>query len=127
MVLLMGEYDDLLGVGEYREPTKAEWRARALRAEASLQDARLLGFDLGRIWEVGDRVEQVVRHSPDRPGTVESIRSEIVRIQHLWIRFDDGELRAINPDVMRHRIAHTPECSHKNNGLVCACPREEAP
>lgn len=57
-------------------------------------------------FEPGERVELVERrgaYGPKqlRPGTVVAIDDEPVTFHHLRVRFDDGEERQINPDVMR--------------------------
>ena len=81
--------------------------------------ARLLGADrrrlspvhpLERTWKPGERVELVSGGYGGRPqelrlGTVERIDREYGYSESLVVRFDDGEVRAINPDVMRHRRA----------------------
>jgi len=59
-------------------------------------------FPLGRTWRPGDRVEYVGLDRKTRPGTVESIDRQAVWQERLNVRFDDGETRHINPDVMRH-------------------------
>lgn len=53
-------------------------------------------------FEPGQRVEYPGRHSgEERTGTVVEIDIEPVLHAHLRVRFDDGEERQINPDVMR--------------------------
>jgi hypothetical protein len=50
----------------------------------------------------GERVEYVpMRGEEPRPGTVVEIDFEPVLMAHMRVRFDDGEERQINPDVMR--------------------------
>ena len=58
-------------------------------------------------FEPGQRVEYVHRGNggygaeEKRPGTVVEIDFEPVLMAHMRVRFDDGEERQINPDVMR--------------------------
>ncbi len=68
----------------------------------------LHGRSMTHIWKPGEAVEQVSRRGPygpeeTRPGTVVMVESYLMRHERLIVRFDDGEQRAINPDVMRHR------------------------
>lgn len=50
----------------------------------------------------GERVAYVSSgNEPTRPGTVVEIDIQPVVQAHLRVRFDDGEERQINPDVMR--------------------------
>lgn len=64
-------------------------------------------FPLGGHWTPGERVE-LVRHTGPygaeilRQGKVERIDSYLQWHESLVIRFDDGEVRSINPDVLRH-------------------------
>lgn len=63
-------------------------------------------FPLANIWKVGERVELVsgcFSGNPRalRPGTVAAIEPYYVTHERLIVSFDDGETRAINPDVMR--------------------------
>ena len=56
------------------------------------------------VFQPGERVELVpLRLAKDdlRPGTVVSIDLEPKAHHYLRVRFDDGEERQINPDVMR--------------------------
>lgn len=68
----------------------------------------LYGLTLHRTWKVGERVEYVKSAKepqfPEsvRTGTVHAIEDSLRRHESLVIAFDDGETRAINPDVMRH-------------------------
>ena len=76
-----------------------------LRVEGAVP---LCGPPLDEQWTPGERVEEVIHHGPYGPanfraGVVVAIDEELVRHQHLRVRFDDGEERQINPDVMRHR------------------------
>jgi hypothetical protein len=54
-------------------------------------------------FEPGERVALGAFHpgGQDRPGVVVAIDTEPVVHHHLRVRFDDGEERQINPDVMR--------------------------
>lgn len=56
-------------------------------------------------FEPGERVELVRRvgYEPESttPGVVKSIDVVITRAQYLRVKFDNGEERRINPDVMR--------------------------
>lgn len=58
-------------------------------------------------WKPGERVEAVHRKgsygpTETRPGTVDRIARTYGYHESLIVAFDDGETRAINPDVMRH-------------------------
>ncbi len=54
------------------------------------------------VFRPGERVALVSsQNEPTRPGTVVEIDFEPVLQAHLRVRFDDGEERQINPDVMR--------------------------
>lgn len=62
---------------------------------------------LGNTWKPGERVELVEggyggRPVKTRPGTVACIRRIYGYHERLVVKFDDGEERPINPDVMRH-------------------------
>lgn len=53
-------------------------------------------------FDPGQRIEYVGwRGEPNRPGTVVEIDIQPVLQTRLRVRFDDGEERQINPDVMR--------------------------
>lgn len=57
-------------------------------------------------FEPGERVEEVIWRGPYgpkeyRPGVVVAIDEEPRMHHYLRVRFDDGEERQINPDVMR--------------------------
>lgn len=74
-----------------------------------LGGARLLSpiHALERTWKPGERVEAVSGGYGGNPtilrqGRVERIDREYGYHESLVVRFDDGETRAINPDVMRH-------------------------
>ena len=59
-------------------------------------------------WKPGERVELVqggYGGNPQtlRPGAVERIDRTYGYRESLVVAFDDGETRAINPDVMRHK------------------------
>lgn len=67
----------------------------------------LSGPDLTRTWKPGERVELVLATwdsygPPPRPGVVVAVDEVSLRHHRLRVRFDDGEERYINPDVMRH-------------------------
>ena len=54
------------------------------------------------VFRPGERVALVSsQNGPTRPGTVVEIDLEPVLMAHLRVRFDDGEERQINPDVIR--------------------------
>ena len=83
----------------------AAWEDK-IRTEAP-QDIPLWSVSFKHIWRAGDRVESVLGgHSgaPQelRPGTVVEVSESVFRHEHLIVLFDDGEQRAVNPDVMRH-------------------------
>lgn len=75
--------------------------------EAVIASQPLFGNGLRHMWEPGERVELVGvaqnggRRNP-RPGAVVAVDTELRRHEFLRVRFDDGEERHINPDVMRH-------------------------
>lgn len=59
-------------------------------------------FPLANIWQVGERVELVSGGFAKLCGTVAAIEPYYVTHERLIVSFEDGETRAINPDVMRH-------------------------
>lgn len=70
-------------------------------------DIPLCGPELSNIWKPGERVEYVSHQGAYGPitlraGVVVAIDEELRRHRFLRVRFDDGEERQINPDVMRH-------------------------
>lgn len=65
---------------------------------------RLHGNGLRHLWKPGERVEYQQGYDPPatRLGVVVGVDGELRRHEFLRVRFDDGEERRINPDVMRH-------------------------
>ncbi len=58
---------------------------------------------LSHIWKPGERGELVALNPlRNRPGVVVRVNHRPVIHHYLEVRFDDGEQREINPDVMRH-------------------------
>lgn len=73
-----------------------------------IESTALSGGSMKHIWKPGERVELVRGgHSGNpvelRAGTVVEVQDYLLRHESLVVHFDDGETRAINPDVMRHR------------------------
>ena len=57
---------------------------------------------LSETWKPGERVELVVRHGENQPGTVQEIRRIYGYHEHLVVAFDDGNTEPVNPDMIRH-------------------------
>ncbi len=89
------------------EGTTAGIALRAIAVEAITRYVDSLPFgNWPPNFEPGERVEYVQRqydsHLPViRPGVVVEVDVEPALMAHLRVRFDDGEERQINPDVMR--------------------------
>jgi hypothetical protein len=74
----------------------------ALRAIlAALDEADAVSYP-SRRFNVGARVERVGHQgSPNQPGTLARFERSLAVRESMIVAFDDGETRAINPDVMR--------------------------
>ena len=104
------EYADYgcTGTGEYSQCAAMSARFEELLAIVEQAEAHRLSpvHALERTWKPGERVECV--HSRNyqadevRPGMVHAIERTYGYRESLVVAFDDGETRAINPDVMRH-------------------------
>lgn len=93
------------------------------RQSAPEQDCRLSpALPLGNTWKPGERVELVrPQRRGTRPGIVERIDREYGYRESLVIRFDDGEVRAINPDAIRHRRREEQDEIPSRPTTNCGC------
>lgn len=98
------------GTGEYSRCADMSQRFEELLAEVEQMRDNAVRLSpthaLIETWKPGERVE-LVRHryygaDELRTGTVDRIDRTYGYRESLVIEFDDGETRAINPDVMRH-------------------------
>lgn len=105
------EYADYgcTGTGEYSRCADMSDRFEELLAIVEEMEAAVRLSPVHALietWKPGERVELVqhVRYgiSKLRPGTVARIDRTYGYRESLVVEFDDGETRAINPDVMRH-------------------------